>query len=728
MKRYYILSISALLMMYAPAAFAAPGEDLMKARYLYTHLAFNEAIPYYEKVAANENSSEIYTQLGDCYRLIKKPEQAAVYYAKAVAINGVQPLTRLQYAKVLMSLQRYADAVVQLRLYQQQFPSDRRADNMIKGAEHAEAQYAAIPGGTAKLLSLNTNGNEFGPALRNNELIITADTIIAGSGKTDKWTGEPFYNLYAVKCDNDGNCQPEFRKVGTNLNSKFHDGPLTFSSDGRDAYFTRTNFVHRFLVDNARKDEADVVHLQIMVASGYDSSKGSFQSIKPFPYNNKSYSTAHPSISPSGNTLVFCSDMPGTEGGTDLYVSRRSGDGTWSVPANLGKHINTEGEEMFPYLHDDNTLYFASDGWPGLGGLDLFKVSLEGSDAPEHLDIPLNSSADDMSLTLLSDGSTGYFASNRAAAKSGDNVYRYTKQELHLALMITDEYSGKPVSGCTVNLESVPDKRSMTTGSDGALTTRIYPMANYMVKLSRPGYQPQTISFSALSNRPADTIRKSVSLRPNTQITYNAVIMDRATKLPIEDPVVVITRIGSTQKPDSVLVPGSGRFIGSLERNSEYQVYAVKPDYYSEEKYISTKGIIPGSNDQLRDTIFMKKLEIGAIIRIENIYYDYDKANIREDAKPSLNRLLDLMTQSQGMHIQINAHTDCRGSDTYNRKLSDARATSVVRYLTEKGIDAGRLQSRGFGESSPVEPCDCSRCSEAQYQQNRRTEFQILKM
>ncbi|MBL7711327.1 MAG: OmpA family protein, partial [Chitinophagaceae bacterium] len=126
---------------------------------------------------------------------------------------------------------------------------------------------------------------------------------------------------------------------------------------------------------------------------------------------------------------------------------------------------------------------------------------------------------------------------------------------------------------------------------------------------------------------------------------------------------------------------------------------------------------------------FMKKLEVGAVIRIENIYYDYDKANIREDAKPSLNRLFDLMQQNTGIAIQINSHTDCRGSDAYNMKLSQARAASVVKFLNEKGVEGSRMQSKGFGESAPIDKCeDCKKCSEEQHQQNRRTEFQILKM
>lgn len=717
-------------------SFGAPGnDDLLKAKYLYTHLAFNEAIPYYEKVAVTMNDPEIYAQLGDCYRLVKNPQQAVVYYAKAVNMSGATAITKLHYAQTLLSLQKYEDAIPWLRQYQQQFPEDRRVANLIKGAEQAPAIYAQIPEGATKFLNFNTDGNEFGPAMRNGDLLITADTIITGKNKKDLWTGSPFYNMYAIACDSTGSCSEEFKKVGTNLNSKFHDGPVSFSSNGKDAYFTRTNFAHKFLVDNARKDAADVVHLQIMVANGYDNASGKFESIKPFAYNSKNYSTAHPSVSPSGNVLVFASDMPNAEGGTDLYLCKKDEKGNWSSPVNLGKSINTEGEEMFPYLHDDNTLYFASDGWPGLGGLDIYKSTWSSYDqvfsAPEHLGTPINSASDDMSITLMQGGNTGYFASNRVAAKGGDNIFLFNLQQVYLALTVVDEYSEKPVAGCTVSFESVPDKRNLTTSYDGNLFTRIYPQANYVVKLSRLGYQTQTLDFSSISKRANDTINKFVKMVPNTQIGYNAVILDRATMEPIENPWVVMTRVGGDQKSDSVMVPTGEGFTGVMQTNAEYQVYAVKPNYYSDEKFISTKGIIPGANDNIKDTIFMKKLEVGAVIRIENIYYDYNKANIRDDAKPSLNRLLDLLQNNTGMSIQINSHTDCRGTDAYNMKLSNARAASVVKFLNEKGVDGSRMQSKGFGESSPIDQCengDCKKCNEAQYQQNRRTEFQILKM
>jgi outer membrane protein OmpA-like peptidoglycan-associated protein/tetratricopeptide (TPR) repeat protein len=717
----------------AGPAIAREDNDLMKAKYLYTHLAFNEAIPYYEKVAPNMNDPEVYSRLGDCYRFVKKPQQALEYYAKAVNIQGCPAETKLHFAQTLMNMQKYEDAIGWLKQYQAEHPQEQRVANLIRSCEKARAMYAAMPAGGTTFMPFNTDGNEFGPSISKGKLLITSDTIIGGRKKTDKWTGNPFFNVYAIQCDNTGNCGNDYKKVGANLNTKFHDGPCSFTSDGKTAYFTRTNFSHTFFVDKAHKDPQGVVHLEIMEATGYDNAANKFDKIKPFKFNSKNYSTAHPTVSPSGNTMVFASDMPGSAGGTDLYIIRKDAGGKWSQPVNLGKSINTEGQEMFPYLHDDKTLFFASDGLVGLGGLDIYKAewseSANAFTEPVNMGIPVNSSFDDMSLVMNEDGGSGYFASNRTAAKTGDNIYGFTMQEVYMSLMVVDEFSENPVPGVSVAIESVNDKRNFTTNGMGSVVTRTYPSAQYVAKLSKYGYESQSVDFSTFTSLKRDTINRFIKLKPNKAITYNAVIADAATKQPIDEALVIMTKIGGNKKPDSMYVTGGQPFNSSMETEAEYQVYAIKPNYYSDEKHITTKGMRPGSKEVIRDTIFLHELKKDVVIKIENIYYDYNKANIREDAKPSLDRLLDVLNQNPTMQIQLNSHTDCRGSDAYNMKLSAARAASVVKYLISRGIDGSRLKSHGYGETDPVDKCaDCKKCTEEQHQRNRRTEFKILEI
>ncbi len=723
-----------MLLLCVGAASARSNQDLLKANYLYRQLAFNEAIPYYEKVATDANDPEIYVQLGDCYRLTKRNTEAAAAYAKAVVMNGCPDMAKLHYGQVLMTLGKYSEASKWLKQYAATAPNEKRVANLITSCAWAPEMTGKIPSGVVVFQPFNTNGSDFGPALRKEQLVFASDTMVKGANvaKTDDWTGNPYYNILAVSCDPMGRCNSTITKIASDINTKFHDGPATFSGDGSTMYFTRTNISKQFLSRNSLPDQQGVVRLQIIVAKDYDEATGKFGKIEQFPFNSKDYSTAHPTVSPSGNTIVFASDMPGGQGGTDLYITTKQQGGNWSKPENLGGIINTEGDEMFPFLQDDNTLYFSSDGHVGLGGLDIYSATRSSAGTfsqPEHAGIPVNSLNDDMSAVVHPVSNGIYFASNRPAEKGGDNIFFLNRQRVYLGLKIIDGATKKPLVGAAVTLKSTNSESRYTADMSGGVFTRLAPQSQYNVAITKAGYTSRNMNISSFDMKDNDTLWQEVSMEPDFSITYSAVVLDEKTGAAIEDPIVVFSKIGRSQSDSLVLPPGNA-YTRTLSPNTEYYVYAVKDNYYSNEKVISTMGIDQSvGHTTLQDTIYMKKLQVGEVYKIENIYYDYDKANIREDAKPSLNRLLDLLAQYPQMKIQVNSHTDCRGSDSYNMNLSKARANSVIKYLQQRGIAKNRLLYKGYGETMPKESCDnCDACSETQHQANRRTEFQIIAM
>lgn len=733
MRATYILT--ALLATVSLQAFSKESKDELKANYLYNHLAYHEAIPYYEKIADQQNSAVTYAQLGDCYRLTKNPKQAAAEYAKAVKIAGCANEVKLHYGEVLMTLEKYDEAEKWLKQYQTANPGEKRVANLITSCEQAPDMLKGMPDASVLFMPFNTNGSDFGPAIRQGMVVFTSDTVIDVHKKKDDWTGAPYYTMYSVTSDKDGHSTNDLKKIATarTINVKYHDGPCSFSADGNQMYFTRTNVKQQFLMTGGMPDHQGNVHLEIMVASGYNQADRSFKNITPFPYNDKNYSTAHPSVSPSGNILAFTSDMPGGIGGSDIYICKKDEKGNWGKPQNAGAMINTEGEELSPLLADDNTLYFASDGHVGLGGLDIYVAKWDNATGsygmPENLGTPVNSPYDDMSIALYADNDgIGYFASNRPAAKDGDNIYYFKKQKVSLDIKVVDAGTNQPLSGSTIALDANGVKRSFTTNENGELMTRLLPQAQYSVSVARMGYAPQTMNVSTFDSKNNDVIQKTVYLHPDFRINYTAVVLDEKTKQPIETPTVVFERSGG-EGIDSTQLQTGETFSRELKPDASYHIYAVKRDYYSNEKVISTKGITPSAGGvNFEDTLYMKKLEVGEVYKIENIYYDFNKANIREDAKPSLERLIVLLNQYPQMHIQVNSHTDCRGSDAYNMKLSNARARAVIEYLKQRGISTSRLQSKGYGERKPVDKCECSKCTEMQYQNNRRTEFQIISM
>lgn len=718
-------------------SFGKSEDALMKADYLYRNLSFHEAIPYYEQVATYSTDPVVFMRLGDCYRLTKDLPNSASWYAKAVQYRDCPVDAFLHYGQVLLSLGHYDQASDQLKRYQQHHPEEQRVANLIESCRFAPELKETIPSGYVHFLPFNTDGSDFGPSLHQGSLVFTTDSNLETSGflkprpQVNRWSGQPFYNLYQVDCDSLYFCSGEITRLASNINTRYHDGPASFYGDGRDMYFTRTNFVERFLSRGSLPDQNGTVHLQIMQAEGYDEAKQKYRKIRPFAYNSKSYSTAHPTVSPSGRTLVFVSDMPGGKGGNDLYMCTGDGSGSWSAPQNLG-HLNTEGDEMFPVLVDDATLYFSSNGHVGLGGLDIYRSHREGDQFTTaiHMGVPLNSGYDDMSLNLVSGTSSGYFSSNRPARKKSDNIYYVNLQRVFLSVKVLDDATGMPVTAAQVRLQSPQDNRDLVTASNGQVMAPLHPQTHYEIEVVKAGYKPSRITASTADIRNSDTLFYEVHVVPDFHVPYSVVVLNEQTGAPIDRPSLVISRLGGEDQADTIQLNTGERYTASLKPESEYNIYALKENYYGSEKFVATRGVTGQiGKAAIEDTIYLKELKVGEVYKIDNIYYDYDKANIREDAKPSLNGLLKLLNQYPNMEIQINSHTDCRGRDAYNLNLSKARAASVIKYLSERGIPKSRLSSKGFGESLPVEICDpCDACSEQSHQLNRRTEFQIERM
>ncbi len=708
-------------------------KDLMIADYMYTHLAFNSAIEHYEKVTEYNNDPAIMAKLADCYRLIDKTEQAVACYSIIANQEGFSGASQLNYAEALMTLGRYADAKKLLLEYQNNNPTNRSVANNIRSCDYADSLLKLPPTGTLYFESFNTDGYEFGPALRKNDLVFTTDSIRGERPtKKDKWTGEPFYQVWYTELNEEGKANSEVKNLGHKVNIKYHDGPCTFCHDGDSMFFTRTNYSEGILKAGPVADPNHLVHLQIMIAYKQDPVTKEYTKTKAFNFNKNSYSTIHPTLCYNGQKLVFASDMPGGEGGIDLYMTTIDARGKWTKPVNLGKGINTEGDEAFPSFSGDTVLYFSSNGLVGLGGLDIYKAVWDKEKwtfvNPENMGIPVNSSHDDMSFVQQPNANTAHFASCRPAAKQNDNIYSYTAQRVYLSLDIIDDATKKPLEGCNVELVSKPDNKSLSTDDKGNAFSRLYLQTPYIVRINKAGYTPVEIPVSTLDVFETDTIMKTIGMKSNSGITYSAIVLDEKTKAPIENPSVVWLEKEGLKTDTLKLATGQPLRV-SLKPENTYHVYGLKTNYYSKEKFISTKGMTGViGNTNINDTIFMKKLQVGEVYKIDNIYYDYNKATIRDDAKPSLDQLIRLLKEYPNMHIQINSHTDCRGSDTYNIKLSQNRASAVVKYLVERGIAIERLKAKGFGETNPISNCDCLKCTETQYQENRRTEFQIIAL
>lgn len=432
MKTYYFLFI--LLFAITIPALQAQNEDVRhsKADRYYTDLAYAKAIELYEEMALdNQADAHVIKRLAVSYRMIDDTENAEYWYSLLMDMPNREPDDIYFYAQMLKSNEKYEESEEWMEEYAKLRPNDSRAKHEIENQDNLDA---LLMGETSdievRLLSVNTKEADFGAIYWGNQM------VFASARQDDKavkrvyaWNGKPFLDLYTAKRGANGELvdPQEFSDV---LNSRFHEGPTTFDKGGNVIYFTRNNYFKR----KVGKSSEDVNNLKIYVAKRIGNTWGNIESLH---FNSDEYSCGHATLSTDGKKMYFVSDMPGGVGGTDLYFCEKIGS-RWGQPVNLGKGINTEGNEMFPYLHPDGTLFYSSDGFFGLGGLDIFKVvPLEDAefDFPMNLGVPFNSPKDDFAFIADKKKQSGYFSSNRDGGMGDDDIYYfYIKDPEHSLL------------------------------------------------------------------------------------------------------------------------------------------------------------------------------------------------------------------------------------------------------------------------------------------------------
>ncbi len=397
---------------------------------------------------------------------------------------------------------------------------------------------------------------------------------------------------------------------------------------------------------------------------------------KVLGFVKESVNYGHPSISSDGSQLYFaCNDSEGW-GGYDIWVSERTKDG-WGQPQLLGRSINTEGDDMFPTI-DKDTLYFSSDYHAGMGGLDIFRsYRLNGRwTAAQNLKAPINSASDDFAYIIDYQTAAkskdieyvGYFTSSRPTGEGGDDIYRFAKKV--------------PPPPPPVDTTKEVVYRMLL---DGYVLEKIYE-------------NPTNPGSKVLGRKPLESAK--------------------------------VQAIFGKKKKDFT-TGEDGYFSLELEEDMDYAFLGSKKEYLSAKTTFSTKGIARDPNQpeqRFEVEIVLDKIFRDKEIVLDNIYYDFDKANIREDAKPTLDKLSENLRLNPDISIELASHTDCRGNDRYNETLSQNRAQAAVDYLISKGIDPSRLSAKGYGATLVRVDCICARCTEAEHQQNRRTSFKIVEL
>lgn len=632
---------------------------LHRANKLFEKFAFVEAQKLYlEVVASGLESPELLARLGDTYYFNNDLIASHTWYDKLFKTAEEKDLTPsyyLKYVQALKSVENNEAARSLLNKFKNYYGYDllvKTTDSLPIFKQLINSSNSAFQ--VKNMKGLNSPQADFGPKYdhyRNRMVFSSSRDTFNVAQKIHSWSGQAFLDLYVVtNFESTGQAVPV--KMSDVLNTSYHESSPAFTRDGKTLYFNRVSKDRT----TTEKDAYTTYKLKIYKSQLQD---GVWSAPVVLPFCADSYSVAHPALSPDEKKLYFVSDMPGSKtmkgdqvvaDQSDIWVVDILANGSYGAPQNL-ENINTAGRETFPFIDVDNNLYFASTGYDGYGGLDIYVATADSTGQfaqVANVGKPVNSPYDDFALIMMDDAKTGYFSSNRPGGVGSDDIYKLTV--LH-------------------NIDVTCE--TLITGT---------------VTDSKTGVFMDRVQITVLDTK-------------NQQIVK------------------------------AVTTP-NGAFEFILPCDSFYTMRVEKPGFAINEKTLTTPAASGNMvvsieiTNNLTTAVACEDLKL--LNELENIYFDFDKSNIRADTATQLNNLKTFMQLYPQSTVAITSHTDSRGSDSYNMSLSQRRAQSTRNWLLKQGIEPGRITAQGFGEQQLLNACsDGVACSPAAHQKNRRSTFII---
>jgi len=733
----------------------AQNAKLKKARYYMESLYYQGAIEIYQQILEKDEHPEAMTNLAIAYKKTNQYEAAIPWFAKAVELPDTRPEVFYYYGQAL----QHSGSCTEAKLIYQQFLKLRPYDLRRKYLESPCMEKDKLLGkgefAQYKVENLPINGplDDLGPAFYQDGLVFGSIKAPEGRKKI------AFFDLYYA----DGNPKDPFvfetaDPFSSALNSSLHEAIVTFSQDEQKVYITRN-----------RQEEQDprrnpVIRLEILSAEklGLDQ----WSEPEPLPFNDPSFSVAHPCLAPSGDRLFFSSDMPGGFGGKDIYLSFWDGS-AWGNPINLGPGINTEGDELSPFFDKSGNLYFASDGHFGLGGQDVYQVKDKGDgqwSEVVNLGPPVNTKDDDFGFIIHADNKHGYFTSNRSGGVGADDIYGFIWEEP----VSTQNYRFKVVNGQSrervtlVTAKIHEDGRFLTADQDGYFNMEVAKGECFSISFVSDGFEPKHWEdcVSIIQESANEVTIGLQALRPpapepaEATMYFDLEVVDNLSGGGVAGAEVVIADSpcgfafkGVTDErgwvriavPEiccsKITIEAQNYFLHRSEkvfcdvRRGEVRNFLLQPYIRVQEEEIVSRSTASNPQDTIKVPFKVSQSSKAGdeISYLLNIYYNVGRTSVKKESVPELFKLLDLVKDNPELIIEISSHTDARGGASFNQNLSQRRANNIVNWLVGEGVSKRRLIAKGYGEEKPVNDCiDGKECEEEEYQLNRRTEFRVI--
>jgi outer membrane protein OmpA-like peptidoglycan-associated protein len=522
-------------MLFSAQSMLGQKQKAKKATEEYNEYAYQEAIDKYEDlVASGYSTDDIYKNLGNSHFANAEYEEAAKWYGELMGLEEeIEPEYIYRYALSLKSIGKYAESDTWMNKYLESNNEDIRAQRYAEKVDYLKKIKEQSVNIELINLDINTKESDFAPSVIGQQLIYSTarDTGVARN-KIHEWNNKAFLDLYQANILVDGHTdESSLSKLDRKINSKTHESSAIFTRDEQTLYFTRNNSKNG---DFARDDEG-ISRLKVFTAT---KKKNRWKDVKELPFNSNEYSVAHPALSLDEKRLYFASDMPGTYGSSDIFYVDINEDGSFGEPVNLGPEINTESRETFPHLDKNNILYFASDGHPGLGGLDIFAAQIqeEGITEPVNLGQPINSPQDDFSLVKDTRNNNGYFASNRPGGKGSDDIYGFViddqeqKDILEMIVppntsvitgIVVDQATGLPLENARIKILDKEEKvlGDKMTNTDGSFSIEPEIVDIYKIQIEVPSCNEESHTQILMDGEDGPEV---VSLRKTRQAPLGA--------------------------------------------------------------------------------------------------------------------------------------------------------------------------------------------------------------
>jgi outer membrane protein OmpA-like peptidoglycan-associated protein/tetratricopeptide (TPR) repeat protein len=699
-------------------------STLEKADLFYERFAYRNALPLYMHVVEKDPLHvHARTRIASCYWQLGDTRAAELWLSSLAKEPDSAPEIKYQLAEALCMNQKYADARYWFESYLKAKPNDRRAIEKITFLKNISRYVGDSLRFVVGSVAFNSPYSDFGAAYYRNGLVFTssrdAEFMIRRQATNALQDDESLLNLYFVtrEVTGDYGAVTLFRK--SELKSYFHDGPAVFYDHDRRIAFTQSNAP----ANKPKIDALGKINLRIMLAD-----MAHFEGIKnlqEFPFNSEGYSNAHPSVNANGSVMFFASTMPKGYGGSDIYYSIHE-HGRWQEPVNAGPEINTPGDELYPYLCNDTTLFFSSDGHGSLGGLDILVSYRKRNGAfrkPYNFGATLNSPADDFGIVADSTGRIGYFASNREGGMGQDDVYFFIANSYFLAGEVRElSREQKRLPGTTIiafnSNGDVVD--SVTSDDDGNFSLSLPFDQNFKIRGEKDGYE--TLEDLVFSTRGKFFGVDSLLLPMwKYKLFAKGRIFSNETQNLLPGATVLLHNI-TDNRTDTVVVDDNGEYNFLVRPNKRYEITASREGFISSGFKLNTQNIWEGEllNDIVLEEVYVEK---------DIIFFDYNSYRISQKSIDQMNRIVRTLKKYPDATVHVAAHADSRGTAQYNKKLSDSRARVAVDYFASRGISPRRIEWVGFGEELILNRCsDGVECQEEEHSKNRRAEIKVQRL